>query len=311
MIGKIAVLMAGPIRYAPLVVENLNARLRMMNFDVLAFIWKSDKGNKARENDDIGDIDALVRNPQVATCIVAEPFPEEFYSNTIGTTTKSNSTINATMGMFFSMSALCRYMGQLPNASQYSHALRIRTDCAIISEAFVEKLSLDPEVLTVSRNPAIPDAWISDHVTFGTRENIEKLWGHESIGSIYEAYRKGGRNPERTLAWLAQTRLTGVQIRSVLSRFEDYHIVYTPPRDSDPSWISRALTKGGITVLFRDAESWLDPAGAKRFRKRMQTQQNDVEREFSWKGRVRRFLIDCARQVGVRSRKKRRKSGLR
>ena len=48
---KLAVLIAGPFRYADLVLANLEKFLRAFDFDVFFLIWKSDLGNKIRDDE--------------------------------------------------------------------------------------------------------------------------------------------------------------------------------------------------------------------------------------------------------------------
>lgn len=255
---KIAVLMAGPVRYAPLVVSQLETALNGIDFEIFALIWKQDLGNKRRDRDRLEDIAPLLSNPRVSACIAASPLPEEFYRSSIGMQTGSHSTINATMGMFYSMSALYRYVEQLPNRESFTHAFRIRTDCLLITKNLAEKLDFRSRVLTVSDNPFLPISWLSDHITFGTWRDFGKLWAHDSIESIYEAYRIGKLNPEHTLAMLARRRARGVQIKPTLTRFVDYHIVYTPAREYDPTWIKRALAESGVESLFADLDVLAD-----------------------------------------------------
>lgn len=256
---KIAVLVAGPFRYADLVLRNLEKFLPPFDFDVFFLIWKSDLGNKRRA-DEGWAVEELLASRRTKSVVLAEPFPESFYESTIGTETGSNSTINATMGMFYSMSILCSQLAQLPNFGQYSYCLRIRTDCAIVSPAFAGKLCLDPGTITVSKNYRIPNGWLSDHITFAERDRFFKLWHHPNIESIYRAYERGHRNPERTLAHLARTRLPGVKIAENLIRFDDYTIVYSPAPDQEPEWIKKAEKLGGRKALFEGPEPFRDEA---------------------------------------------------
>ncbi len=254
---KVAVLVAGPFRYAHLVLKNLERFLHPFDFDVFFMIWKTDLGNKRRV-DECWEVDEVLAHARTKALILAEPYPEEFYAPTIGTETGSNSPINATMGMLYSMSALCSYLAQLPNLESYSHCLRTRTDCAIVSPRFSEKLSLDSNTVVVSKNYGIPNGWLSDHITFAPREHFFKLWHHPNIDSIYSAYRHGHRNPERTLAHLARTRLRGVEISEALIRYDDYTIVYSPVPDLEPEWIKKAVAEHGTQGLFEHPEEYRD-----------------------------------------------------
>jgi hypothetical protein len=259
MVPKVAVLVAGPFRYAHLVLLNLEAYLREIDFDAFFHIWKTDLGNK-RRTDEAWLVEDLLSNARTKAVILAEPLPESFYSSTIGTETCSNSTINATMGMFYSMSTLCSYLQQQPNLTEYSHCLRMRTDCAIISPRFVDKLDFDPQVLTVAKSFDIPHGWISDFITFGARRPFFDLWHHPTIDSIYKAYRRGRRNPERTLAFLARKRLRGIKISETLVQRDDFTIVYSPPPAHEPLWIRETISEHGTEALFVNPERFRNEA---------------------------------------------------
>lgn len=256
-VGRIAILVAGPFRYAHLVLPNLERFLPGLEFDVFFHIWKSDLGNKVRVDEE-WSIDELQGHPRAKAVTIASPYPESFYGPTIGTKTNSNSSINATMGMFFSMSSLCSYVSQLPDSEEYTHMMRLRTDCPIISRDFVRKIDFHPDVITVSLNPSIPEGWISDHITFAARHNFLGLWYHRDIQSIFQSYRAGERNPEQMLSYLSRHRLRGVTIREALLRDDDYTIVYNPPLEQDLDWIKRAVAQRGPRALFEDPESCRD-----------------------------------------------------
>lgn len=283
---KVAILMAGPIRYAPLVLERLESVLDGLDFEVFVLIWKQDLGNKRRERDNLDDISLLLANPKVSACITAAPLPEEFYHSTVGTETGSNSSINATMGMFYSMSALYRYVEQLPNSKSFTHALRIRTDCLVITNSFVSMLDFRSGTLTVSKNPFIPSAWLSDHLTFGAWEDFGKLWAHNSIDDIYEAYKQGRRNPERTLATIARRRARQIRIQPRLMRFIDYHILYYPVKEHDPTWIKVAVEDFGIDSLFRDPLGFIDKQESEHLHQALIETQNTLDRNMSLAYRI-------------------------
>jgi hypothetical protein len=282
---RIAVLMAGPVRYAPLVVERLGTVLGDTPFEVFALVWKEDLGNKRRDRDRLTDVAPLLSDRRVSACIIAAPLPEDFYSPAIGTQTNSGSSINATMGMFYSMSELYHYVAQLPNHRSFTHALRIRTDCLIIADDFLQRLDFRPRVLTVSSNPFIPSHWLSDHLTFGTWTDFGTLWAHDGIESVYNAYERGERNPERTLARLLHRRAPSTRVNSTLMRFIDYHIVYSPPRDNDPTWLARAINEAGVETLFRDPAAFSDSAEVGRLRASLHQQQAKIDHGFRHEAR--------------------------
>jgi tetratricopeptide (TPR) repeat protein len=258
--GKIAVFICGPLRYVGHVTRRLEQVLAGSEYDCLYHIWKSDLGNKLRGQEET-DISALQASPRTKVLIRQEPYSIEDFADSIGTQTGSNSSINATMGMFFSVNVLCHYLALMPDSNKYSHILRLRTDCAIISDDFVELLDASPEALTVSKSCLIPPDWVSDHIAFGTRETFARLWQYESMAEIYSAYQAAGRNPERTLAQQVRERGTGLRLNPAIVQYRDYHTVYYPPRDDAPRWVIDTLNAIGVSAFFESPSKYYSAAG--------------------------------------------------
>ena len=82
---------------------------------------------------------------------------------------------------------------------------------------------------------------------------------------IYAAYQAGNRNPEQTLRWRFKQNLPGVKLNQSLLRFKDYHIVYMPPRDCEPTPINDALTDMGLEGFFLEGGRHIDAHAVDRF----------------------------------------------
>ena len=257
MNGKIAVLISGPIRYVTLVNQRLQTVLRDCEYDCFYHLWRADLGNKVRGGAHY-DYAELHEHPRTKVLIVQSPYSEDSFAGTIGAETGSNSTINATMGMFFSVSLLCNYLRHLPDFEDYTYVLRLRTDCAILNDDFLSLLDFDPNVLTVSKSFFIQDEWISDHICFGSVDNFFKMWCYPGMNQIYDAYKTGDRNPEVTLTRRYQRNLTGVPLNPSIIRFRDYHIVYYPTRDCDPECINRAINHAGVEHFFLNGSAQIE-----------------------------------------------------
>jgi hypothetical protein len=256
--GKIAVFICGPVRYVSQVAKRLEQVLAGYEYDCFYHIWKTDLGNKVRGQEET-DITELAADPRTKVFIRQQPYSPDDFRDTIGLQTGSNSSINATMGMFFSVNVLCHYLALMPDSGKYKYILRLRTDCAIISDNFAELLDPSPDVLTVSDSCFIPPDLISDHIAFGAREIFARLWQFGDMGEIYRTYEAGSRNPEKALAVHLAKSIVGVRVNPAIVRFKDYHIVYYPPRDCEPEWVVRALNAVGVAGFFEAPSGHYDP----------------------------------------------------
>jgi hypothetical protein len=169
------------------------------------------------------------------------------------------------MGMFLSQTLLCNCLAQLPDFDEFGYIFRLRTDCAVIGGEFEEKLSFDPNAITISKNHCLPDWWLSDHIIFASVENYFSLWKSDSIKDIYKWYSKGKRNPERTLAARFKKIKSKAVLNSSIERFVDYHIVYNPPRDNEPFWVKDAIARYGIRSFFENIEDYRDVDESREF----------------------------------------------
>ena len=286
---KTAVFVAGPYRYVDLVNRQLERIFKNRPYDCFYHMWIQDLGNKQRASEHC-DLERLREHPRTKALILSQPYSEDDFRDSIGIHTDSNSKINASMGMFISMSILCNFLEQLPDFKAYGFILRMRTDCAILHENFVEKLIFDHRTLTVSRNYWIPTHWLSDHIHFGCKDIFFSIWKHDAIEGIYHAYTRGKRNPERTLARLFSDIKKNARLNPSLLRYTDYHIVHDPPKADEPEWIAKAISAGGVPGLFNDPAQYYDPEEMAEFQKRAERQQHTVTRENRFSGKILRKL---------------------
>lgn len=255
--GRIAVFICGPIRYVSQVTMSLRRQLDGFEYDFFYHLWKDDLGNKRREQEET-DVSGLLADNRTRLLIQQEPYSVEDFRSRIGTNTESGSTINATMGMFFSVNALCHYLSLMPDAGKYRYILRFRTDCAMLVNDLIDRLDPSPGVLTVSKNCHVPEGRISDHIAFGAKETFVRLWQFKSMNDIYDLYEAGGRNPEAALGVRFSRQGADMRLNLSLERFVDYHIIRFPPRDTEPKWITRALNDLGLAGFFAHGGTYFD-----------------------------------------------------
>jgi hypothetical protein len=262
--GRIAVFICGPVRYVGHVTKRLERVLAGYEYDCFYHLWKADLGNKVRGQEET-DISAVESSARTKIIIRQEPYTIEDFRDTIGTKTGSNSSINASMGMFFSVNVLCHCLSLLPDCQKYRYVLRLRTDCVLINDHFAELLDPAADVLTVSKSCFIPENQLCDHIAFGAQDTFFRMWRFDGMQDIYAAYNAGGRNPEKALAAHLAKCGTGIRLNASIQRFQDYHIIYYPPRDVEPGWIVHALNSVGIDGFFDSPMKYFDAAETATF----------------------------------------------
>ena len=283
--GKIAILISGPIRYVSLVSKRVDAVFKDYDYDCFYHLWKDDLGNKIRQ-DEVADYREIENHPRTKALIIQEPYSEQDFADSIGVETGSHSSINATMGMFFSVNLLCHYLRQLPDHGDYKYVLRLRTDCAIINDNFAELLDGSEKTLTFAKNYYNRNSEFCDHICFGNVESFFRLWCFDGMTAIYDAYSRAQRHPESMLRNRFKTEMTDVRFLETISRFEDYHIIYSPPQKMDPETINDILNQKGVTDFFEKDYKLIDSDEIKKFIKRFRLKENkrDVnEGVLSWK----------------------------
>ena len=262
--GKIAVFICGPVRYVTYVNQRLAEVMKGLDYDCFYHLWQADLGNKVRQGSDC-DYRNLEEHPRTKVFMLQSPYSEESFADTIGTETGSNSSINATMGMFYSVSMLCNLLRQLPDCDDYKYILRLRTDCAILNDDFALLLDGDTNVVTLAKSYFIPEERLCDHICFASVENFCKLWQFSDMRQIYREYEMGQRNPEITLSNRLKKQLPYVKLNNSIVRFRDYHIVYYPPRDCEPDCITEALNNVSIEEFFINPARYIDLSEIDKF----------------------------------------------
>lgn len=247
---KVAVFVAGPYRYADQVHRSLERLFPTIDYSAFYFVWKEDLGNKVRDASDNG-VFLLASDKKTKAFITADPYSVDDFKNSIGTKTNSGSSINATMGMFFSMNALCQYLEALPDADEYTHIVRLRTDCLVFDslEKYIDSSSSN---VVVSNNQRVSSSWISDHIMIAPKTSFFLFWKHDGMKEIYGLYSKGKRNPEKTLSYIAQKE--SMNVLPVLNRNVDYHIVYSPVKTDEPNWLYEFQSTRTVAELFDNIE---------------------------------------------------------
>jgi len=285
MNGKTAIFISGPIRYVSLVSKRVDAVFKKYEYDCFYHLWKDDLGNKIRHGE-TDDYRKLEKRPRTKAFILQEPYSEQDFADSIGTETGSHSSINASMGMFFSVNLLCHYLKQLPDVKNYKYILRLRTDCAILNDKFADLLDGSSKTLTFAKNCYNRNSVLCDHICFGDVESFFRLWCFEDMTAVYDAYSKSKRHPEAVLRDRFMTEMTDVRFLESIRRFEGYHIVYSPPQEMDPKTINDVLNQRGVSNFFEKDYASIDSQEVERFIEKYRLKENRrdvIEKVTSWK----------------------------
>lgn len=247
---RLAVLMSGPRRYAPLVLDRLREKLPM-DYAVLVHLWQMEDGAKARDNYDF-EVDALRARPEV-TYLVEEPgYQRSDFPEIVGES-NSGSPPHNTMGMFLAIMHLCGVLRT--QRESYTHVLRIRTDCLL------HDWDLGPAasgVNLVADNPGLPRAWICDHLWFGRMRDFLAVWDFGSREKLIAEYLRARRNPERLLG--QRVRRTEVTVERQFARWVHYSIIYARPMALDSACLQQAVRERSPESIFAHSEKWHDSA---------------------------------------------------
>jgi hypothetical protein len=246
---KLAVFIAGPIRYVKRVVERLDFLFKeKISYKYFIFLWNQDLGNKTRLFYD-NDYMTLIDHDRLSLLIIEEAYTEDEIKKIYDVQEVGHSTINATIGMFYSMNRLIRSLSIKPDSKEYTHVLRIRTDCLILNNNFIDMLDFETDDIIVSKNCLIPNDQVSDHIMFAKKNIFERVWGFDSLAGMMQEYKKNGANPEVYLSY----KLKGYAIKDSIIRYKDYYIIYNPPKNNDALYIKKMVSsKEGIYKLFNE-----------------------------------------------------------
>lgn len=249
---KIAVLLSGPRRYAPLVLDRLRIVMPDRDYGVFVHVWQRDEGGKARGNFEFS-LSALRARAEVVYLVEEPGFQRGDFPEIVGAS-NSGSPPHNTMGMFL---AIMHLAGVLRTAgSSYTHVLRLRTDCLLhgfeLPQADVRRRAW------VADNPVLPREWICDHLWWSDRATFFAGWDFGDRRRLVREYLSANRNPERLLA--RRARQAGVGIERSWRRWVHYSIVYARPVASDPACLQAAVRDLSPTALFAQVDQWHDVA---------------------------------------------------
>jgi len=293
--GRIAIFICGPVRYAVYVCRMIDRIFQGYSYDCFYHLWKKDLGNKVRTSE-VYDLKEIENNPRTKVLICQEPYCVDDFAEYIGPQSGSKSSVNATMGMFFSVNLLCHYLEQLPDFSKYRYILRLRTDCVIIHPDFPSLLDGAENTLTVGKNYYITDETLCDHICFGRLNSFFSLWRFKSMNEIYKYYLKANRYPELMLGQRLREN-PDIHINDKLIRFCDYHIIYFPPSENDPAAIANFLNTHGVEALYGNGRQMLDFEQIKSFvenlKLKRQKQKQQKEKSLQLPPKMRQFSIVC------------------
>ena len=248
---KIAIFISGPIRFVDLVRKNLEQRFEGVAHDFFYHLWMQDLGNKVRVGYQSDPV-ALLGLPTTKSVIFHQPYSASFFEKTIGTQVNTHSSVNAVVGMYLALTQLCNAFSALPDRSEYTHILRIRTDCAVTENEFLARLDFSPNTVTLSFDSGLPtDGWVSDHLLFAPADLFLLIYQQSEIEDIYRAFEAAQRNPEKMLKHLLDVRLPkGTRLNPSIRRYLHYQIVYSPVRPKDQAWVRALVESGKVTEVF-------------------------------------------------------------
>lgn len=257
MSARLAVLLSGPRRYAPLVLDRLADLLPGDRHRVLVHLWRDDTGEKARP--DFAFAPAALRGRPEVIYLAEEPgFRREDFPEFTGGS-NSGSPPQHSLGMFSAIMHLSGALRSLGGAEAFDQVLRLRTDCLL------HTLDLTPAAgggAVVSDNPVLPANWVSDHLWLSDMATFLRVWDFGSRERLVRDYLAARRNPERLLA--RRARQAGVTVERRWRRWVDYSIVYGKSHDGDPAWLREVSAAGDMPRLFRDVDRLRDPIGCER-----------------------------------------------
>jgi hypothetical protein len=251
MKGKIAVAIAGPIRYVVSTVVSMQKKDIEGKFDYFIHLWNEDTGNKKRDLTESSSVEMLHAMETVKYVIYAKPYIDKNFVEKIDITAEEGqSNIASILGMFISMDVLMKIINTMPE--NYGYCLRMRTDCLFMESDFFISYPASNEV-QVSKNFLIPHAWVSDHLMFAKMDVMVKIWCWSTTDELYKAYVKADANPEKLLS--KKIKKLKITIFERWIRYRDYQIIYNPPKNNDPKWVQSALLNESVQNIYLNFNS--------------------------------------------------------
>jgi hypothetical protein len=247
---KLAVFVSGPPRYTHLVLRQLRNGLAAWRPHFLVHLWKEDSGPKKRENRVFAPAE-IAAAEDVELLLQHRGFGPETYLDRLGDRSNSGSPVHTTMGMFLAVNQLCHLLATSPDCHEYTHILRIRTDCALLNwDRFLPPDDLG-SCVWISRNPGLPQGWSSDHLCLADRENFFRIWKYPKMAEIERRYLEARRNPERMLGRrMREVEIQGAVVEERFHRYLHYQIVYGEVRDTDPQWVRQCIREDRVESIF-------------------------------------------------------------
>jgi len=242
---KIAVFLSGPIRYADRVINKIESLNPTFDFDFFVHLWEDDKTDKARIG--TSNLMGLIDNPmKVKSLTIEKALDMESIVDKYGEWTDTHSHVSSMFGMFSAINKLIKILSADIDYEAYTHVLRLRTDVALLGDDFFNNIDFKNDYIYIAKNFVINDTWISDHIMLAKVKTFRKIWEYKNFYSFEKKFSYYARNPEFYLKHKVSTR----NLVNKWVRYEDYHIVYNPVKDSDPELFKEVYDAGGIEALF-------------------------------------------------------------
>ena len=249
-----AVLLAGPIRFMESTIRRLDNIKGEVELTYFICIWNKDLGNKPRAEEEKLSVNSLLEKYNIQFLTIGAPYDDSDYAQHIKLEVeKGQSNISNVAGMFKSMEILSKQLTISPIS--FDAALRIRTDCLLISRDFF-KVNKPINEVYVAKNYLIPHAWISDHLMLTTPELMCDIWGWTGEKKFYDEYQLHDLNPEKLLA--AKFKALKVKKIEKWIRYKDYQIIYFPAKKSEPKWINELLSNYTIKEIYQRIDELFD-----------------------------------------------------
>lgn len=228
---KLAVFITGPKRYTSLVIDNLAIILKDIDYDNFIFVWNDDLSNMKRSSEYYNQ-EEIQNDPKTKVLINHRPYGVKYIDERYGKQVLGHSSKNAMIGMFYSINTLCSIIKTCPDEGEYSHILRVRTDCLIYSSDWLGNYK-NNEIL-VADNPLNPSSWVSNHFMLAPKDAFLKIWSFKDTQHINSRFKFSANNPEV----LISQRMLKYKYNKAFRRFLDYQIVYTEHKKNDVNFSS-------------------------------------------------------------------------
>ncbi|WP_411993313.1 hypothetical protein [Agarivorans sp. DSG3-1] len=242
---RLAILISGPLRYIDRVICSLEASDIPVPFDFFIHVWKEDTSNKKRTDET--NLSKVFQLSQKCQTLIIDSAPEnKDIKERYGEWTDTHSTVGAMFGMFSAINKLIHCVDNDPSGSKYTHVLRMRTDISLLQPNFFKGINWASNKIYLSDNKVVQPAWISDHIMLARVDDFKSIWKFDGFKHFEKNFSLKARNPEFFLKF----RVRKSQVIKQWVRYEDYHVVYNPPKDTDPEILNNIQIQGGLDSIF-------------------------------------------------------------